>query len=379
MTAADEDKTMKLSVGMDLFSPVVQPDRFHQHFGSINEPSRIAERAELRRWADGFPDRDGKFVKEFQTTFNSSFWEIYLYALFKEYGMTFDWSKSSPDFSLTKDGHRFIVEATTANAADGKPKEWEVNFQSMSETLPVSDFTEMNKEAMIRLSNALLGKLRLYKDKYFQLEHVKRKPFVIAVAPFEQPLFQFQYDRAIRAVLYDYYVDEHAFNQNPQNYPSGPPGVQLGFVEKANGASVPLGIFNDEGWAEVSAVIFSCVATWGKLSAQAGGSGARGVVSTSWGGKPQGRPYRRVDEIGSYKEAISDGLQVYHNPFARNPLPSEMFRKTGVVQHYFDKPSGKWIYEEIDNCLQFRTVINVHSSTAEKAELDDEKGDSVLT
>lgn len=32
----------------------------------------------------GFEDRDGKFVKEFQTTFNSSFWELYLFACLRD-------------------------------------------------------------------------------------------------------------------------------------------------------------------------------------------------------------------------------------------------------------------------------------------------------
>jgi hypothetical protein len=39
----------------------------------------------LTDWARGFIDRDGKFVKEFQTTFNSCFWELYVYAVLKRY------------------------------------------------------------------------------------------------------------------------------------------------------------------------------------------------------------------------------------------------------------------------------------------------------
>ena len=39
-----------------------------------------SERAVLENWAQGFEDRDGKFVQEFQLTYESSFWELYLYA-----------------------------------------------------------------------------------------------------------------------------------------------------------------------------------------------------------------------------------------------------------------------------------------------------------
>ena len=67
---------------MDLLKPLYEQDRLHPHFRTISDgrPGRLYQREELQRWLDGFPDRDNKFVREFQTTFNSSFWEIYLHA-----------------------------------------------------------------------------------------------------------------------------------------------------------------------------------------------------------------------------------------------------------------------------------------------------------
>ena len=65
---------------------------------------------------------DGKdtFDKEFQTTFNSTFWEVYLYRVFKELDIYIDWHYPSPDFSLSKGENEFIVEAVVSNSADGK-------------------------------------------------------------------------------------------------------------------------------------------------------------------------------------------------------------------------------------------------------------------
>lgn len=83
------------------------------------------ERAVLNKWIDGFPDRDNKFAKEFQTTFNFSFWEIYLYELFRTYGYDMDWTYASPDFLVTTPYGAIVVEAATANAAMGKVTEWE--------------------------------------------------------------------------------------------------------------------------------------------------------------------------------------------------------------------------------------------------------------
>lgn len=77
---------------MDLFSLYVTEEKLHKNFRNILSDAHLADRIELQRWCEGFPDRDNKFVKEFQTTFNSSFWEIYLFAFFREIGAKFDFS-----------------------------------------------------------------------------------------------------------------------------------------------------------------------------------------------------------------------------------------------------------------------------------------------
>lgn len=344
---------------MDLFKPVAAPERLHPHFQTLLDDARRPVREELMRWAEGFPDRDRKFVYEFQTTFNSSFWEIYLYALFREYNFSFDWDAASPDFALQAGSSSFIVEAATANAAEGKIKEWEKEPGTFTDAVMQGEFGELNREAMIRLANALLGKLRAYRNKYSKLDHVKAKPFVIAVAPFEQRDFQYQYDRPIRAVLYDEYVDEDAYKRNPASYPNGPPTVNLGFIEKDNGTSIQLGIFRDDQWQEVSAILFSSTATWGKVDVMSKASDAQGMVWSTWGGKPGGKPEPRIGKLGEYTETLADGLQVFHNPNARIPLDPAIFRRGGVAQHYFDQGKRAWVHEEIDNCLHMRTVITL--------------------
>ena len=41
-------------------------------------------------------DRDNKIIKEFQTSFNSTFWEVYLYAVLKNYGLDVNFNFSTP-------------------------------------------------------------------------------------------------------------------------------------------------------------------------------------------------------------------------------------------------------------------------------------------
>lgn len=341
---------------MDLFTPVVAEDRFHQNFRSILLDGRESMRSELMKWAEGFEDRDGKFIKEFQTTFNSSFWEIYLFAVFHEYGLKIDWGYPSPDFNLTSDACKFTVEAVTANAAQGKPNEWERTIETFKEK---PNLNALNREAIIRLSNAISSKVRRYQDHYANLSHVARHPFVVAIAPFEQPLFNLQYNRPIKALLYDYYVDEEEYMANPSKYPNGPPGKKLGFIEKDNGAEIELGLFNDDGYAEISAVIFSCTATWGKVDVMCDDLDCKMVINSVWGSEPHGAPVHRTTYKNEYQESITDGLQIYHNPFAKHPLSPEVFRKTGVVQVYPDHNSRQLVEEELTRSLFHRLVVNL--------------------
>lgn len=340
---------------MDILTPVVSEEMFHPNFTAILLDGLEEKRAELKRWVDGFPDRDGKFVKEFQTTFNSSFWEIYLFATFKEYGCSFDWSHKSPDFTLAKDGHHFSVEAVTANSARGKPSEWERTAETLK-TKP--DLNALNREAIIRLSNAILNKAKRYKEHYSKFPHVTQKPFVLAIAPFEQPLFNLQYNRPIKALLYDHYVDEQVYLEDPSKFPYGPPARHLGFIEKDNGAEIELGIFNDDRFDEVSAILFSCTATWGKIDVMCEGKDSKMFINSVWGSEPYGAPVHRKGTRAEYSETLTDGLQIYHNPFAKHPLRPEVFRREGVVQEYFDFDADTWVEEEVNRSLFWRQVYN---------------------
>lgn len=77
---------------MDLFAPIVPAELHHSNFKNFLTYYSKEIRDELQRWADGFVDRDGKFVKEFQTTFNSCFWELYLNAIFRSLRFQLDFS-----------------------------------------------------------------------------------------------------------------------------------------------------------------------------------------------------------------------------------------------------------------------------------------------
>src|SRR5262245_32133316 len=108
---------------MDLFTPIVAPKRFHPNFANCIARPNPYDNAVLSKWADGFVDRDGKFVEEFQTTFNSCFWELYLHAILKEATCKIDFTHHAPDFVVT-DPVPFVVEATVALNATVALPEW---------------------------------------------------------------------------------------------------------------------------------------------------------------------------------------------------------------------------------------------------------------
>lgn len=342
---------------MDIFTPLVTEDKFHQHFKAISgdRPSNGYARNVLEAWLEGFPDRDGKFIKEFQTTFNSSFWEIYLHAALREFGAEFDWKYYAPDFVLSVKETEFVLEATTANAAQGALPEWSKPL--VPPAREEIDLNEINRISIVRLANAFMNKSTHYIDKYSKLEHVQSKPFVLAIAPFEQPWFNLQTYRPIEALLYDYYVDEQEYLANPERFPNGLESKNLGSVTKDNGSEIELGFFNCERFSHVSAVVFSSVATWGKVEALSGNPLM--IVSTQWE-TGQGISLRTAS-FGKAGETIIDGLRIYHNPYAKHPLPSNIFKRPGVVQTWADPDKMEMTTEGRENSLTSRTtmVINV--------------------
>src|SRR6266567_3151706 len=162
---------------MDLFTPVVEPSRYHPIFAFIKNTPNPHNEAVLRNWADGFVDRDGKFLKEFQTSFDPSFWELYLHAVLKELGCSVDFSHQRPDFCVVSTP-RFIVEATVALHTSGFPPATDTYDAPLPDNL-----NELNRDAIIRLSNSISSKHRKYKESYCRLKHATDLPFIIAVAP----------------------------------------------------------------------------------------------------------------------------------------------------------------------------------------------------
>jgi hypothetical protein len=304
----------------------------HPHFKTLMSEEFTEVRKVVSRWASGFEDRDNKLDKEFQATFNSSFWEIYLFQCFKDLEMEVDFSKPAPDFSVkTKTGKLLNIEAVTANHANYSSPEWA--HQRMSNDKDFLNFS------CVRILNAIDGKHRKFLSSYSSLIHVQGAPFIVAVAPFEQPMFFNQNNEAIIRVLYGKGIDKHN-NWNEVYVPT---------VLKKENVSLQLGIFTSDKYKHISAVIFSTIATIGKAISQT--SMPRSIRCCRYHDKI-GALYE-LTENSRYYETHLDGLQIHHNPFATHKIPPESFNKYEITHYYYDIESG-----QIDNQQKPYTIVS---------------------
>lgn len=308
---------------MALFVPLVPSDAQHPIYCRLLQPQNAPERAVLEAWARGMPDRDGKFVKEFQTTFESGLWELYLHACLKAWGHRIDFTHASPDFTVTAPTP-YLLEATiAAPERGGQPA-----FGDGPPTLP-DDFNKFNRLATLRVCNSFTSKVRRYREYYRSLPDAAGKPFVIAIAPFDRPAAHLASNRPIVAALYgDYYdeeatiagLDERVVHERVQT------------VIKDSGVEVPVGLFTDARFADVSAVIYGPLATWGKLCALSHAPGRESVFTTMHPNPDSLYPEVRRAAKADYVEDLFDGLYVLHNPYANQPLDETVFDHPRVGQ-----------------------------------------------
>ncbi|MET0790728.1 MAG: hypothetical protein ABW061_04345, partial [Polyangiaceae bacterium] len=330
----------------DLFAPVVNSAAFHQNFSRILGPSDEPERQVLRDWANGFEDRDGKFVKEFQTSFNSSFWELYVFACLKRLDLHIDMTHPRPDFLVDGSAGSLALEAVVALNPEGLAPEW------VKHTLDVvPDRERLLDLAALRLAQGVQAKSEKWLSSYAQLPHCSGRAFVICIAPFEQPLGQRQGTQAIARVLFG--EPQHVvLNESTGDIVVGSTLYDQTF--KPSGAPVRFGLFRDARIGHVAGVLFSSLATWSKVRALTPDDGRDFFFHAVRLSLSQG-----LQEVAAprcaYREELVDGLQLFLNPFATKPLETEVWRAAGVGIHRLVGPGLTPDSDIRDGMLVMRT------------------------
>jgi hypothetical protein len=311
---------------LDLWTPRFTVDRLHPHFrGMAADPS---SRACIERWADGFPDTDGKIVQEFQTRFSPAFWELYLFAMFRSLGFGVSRPKDRPDFILDTPGGRVAAEAKVTEAGPGQVPEW----------TPKQD-VPYEKEAFYaqttaKLAGAVKCKAEAYR-KYAEEPQVKGLPFVLCLGPYDHPWFVNQHARAIWRVLYQYDQPTGEVTDSGWLRETGHRRVES--FTTPSGATVPLGFFLSPENADVSAVLFNPRATTGKFFADPLRENKPGErVFACWYMVDSGTLVPQDVHPSHYRETLADGGYLLLNPFASRSIDPEPFFRQGMTVCIFD-------------------------------------------
>lgn len=373
---------------MNLFSDQFPQERLHASYIKIkNDPYYAPVLPILSDWAAGLMDRRGegnKFRKEFQTTFNSSFWELYLNKLFREMKYSIDYTKSSPDFYVQdSQGRSFNVEAVITD----NPSNHAHIFTSDK---------DYKRYSAIRLAGKIRDKVALFrgdggkKVPYKNLDHVADRPFIIAISPFDSSISLFQNNELINLVL---------FGLGAPSLKDASLGHQetVDKIYKASGAEIDVGIFTNDSCKEVSAVIFSTTGSLGKaiiesraprlirstryrevLKACRRSRDKEWQTSKSWCASKFSLDfyykYRmdfnevisggdvRICHSDLYNETHFDGIHVYYNPYANNPLDRDLMWPDEFTHNFYDPINKVSRHEHPDGALVSRQVYEVDVS-----------------
>jgi hypothetical protein len=325
--------------GIDLFDLVVDESKLHPYFKAVNTiPAHSAAKKLISEITPYFIDIDGNYVEQFQTSgFNSHLWELYLFCYFHEEGLTINREHESPDFILSDGKTTVAVEAVIA---ENKTKYLDVDILKIPKDVDVKSQTE-NKLPLI-YGSPLYSKLsHKTKDKglhYWQFEHTKGLPFVIAIADFHDVFAMNISSTALINYLYGV-KHSHYYNENGDLVVVAE--EIKAHTKEGTGTKIPSGFFFQPGAENISAIIHSASGTLSKfdrIGKQCGFDENDTImrrVVTVYNPEPNAdKPLvfnYLVDE--NCEETWEEGVSVYHNPKALIPLPKDFF--SSASHHFF--------------------------------------------
>ncbi len=295
----------------------------------------------MQQWIDDFasPDGETKSIDEFQATFHSVFLELYINQLIRFSGAKVDTGQVRPDFKAQKSGLTYFVEATVANISESGISE---NERTEYDVYGKNDQYDILDESISRIRRRISEKSRDFR-RYG--EEAKNSPFVIAIGDFSQINYGQASYYAPLAVLYNAYFDpddrtdlkifcKDSFNRS-YKYKKRHGGMSQSQFE--------LGAFSSEIHKHISAIIYTCTLSLGKLTSLVKSHGL--IDKYVCLEREALRIIRRSG--GSSDESLGDGAFVFHNPFAEHPLDESFMNMRGVSHVRFNADEG---FIEINCC-----------------------------
>ncbi|GGN54168.1 hypothetical protein GCM10011349_29580 [Novosphingobium indicum] len=378
---------------IDLFEPRLPAARLHKSFRLIlDDPACAAVMPVIQSWSAGLVERSregDKFVKEFQSTFNSAMWELYLNKALTELGFTADFSLAVPDFCVTApDGYRFNIEAVISDRGAGAAPASPASLDAFKNRCALKLIGKLKDKA--ELFRGSQGKKRAYGS----LSHVRDVPFVVAIAPFDSDYSLLQNNELINLVLFGIGEPSH----DPGSFGEQ---ARVAEIHTRSGAPVEMGIFTNDSFREISAVIFSTVGTFGKAVVESGVNkiirsnryrciekSAVGYDAAAWAlGDRYSISQKKLDYLktrrwnfgreiaGSdiricatalHAETHLDGLHIYYNPYAQCPLRPDVFQSGEITHNFYDTVKNEPAQFHPDGALVSRLLFEPDLQSLER-------------
>lgn len=343
----------------DLFQDLNNEEKQHPYFKLLK--SNIALSSALKAIKEvsyHYKDIDGNFIDQFQSEngFDSRVWELFLFCFFREQFFSFKRNYNAPDYIVEKFNQEIAIEAVIVS----RKTEIESEPKSSEEIQK-----KLDNETPLLFGNALFDKM---KKKYWEKEHVKDKPFVIAIADFHDTMSMTWTYNALLDYLYGYRY-EHSFNEAAELIVKP---VKIGDYTKSNGTKIPSGFFFQPDSENVSAIIFSSCGTLSKFNrmGKQAGLGSEVPILIRVGAFYNHEPNAYKPKFITYQvnedsnETWSEGTVIFHNPNAKIPLNPAFFDDK-VAQSFFE---DELIYSKMPKVFPYNSYTQnlIPKGTIEK-------------
>lgn len=321
--------------GIELFSKVLNPKQVSPLFQMLQSDEFYSPaKAVIREFAKYFIDCDNNFVDQFQSLngFDSRVWEFFLLCFLREEGFTINKDYAVPDFFVEKFEEKVAIEAVIVNRIDKHYKNTipDANIDEM--------FAKLDNDIPLKFGSSLFSKLKhTYENKkYWEIDHVKGCPFLIAIEDFHEDMSMCWSFPGIISILYG--IEQNVQEIDGEIVLTTSNGKM--FI-KANGIDI-VPLFQDQNFENISAVLFSATGTLSKfnrMGKQAGlGSPNIHLLNTTCCYNHDTNALfpnfeaRIVDE--DCNERWGDGVAIFHNPLAKLPLDPSLF--PNVAHHFYE-------------------------------------------
>ncbi len=173
--------------------------------------------------------------------------------------------------------------------------------------------------------------MKKHEDGYSKCNWVKEDvPFVIAMSSYSQVNYGREFIYPMMTLLYGMY-----YNPEINDY------VLVSEIPKpGTNSNIPVGLFNSDKYSEISAILYSCTTTLGKLTALAKSEGflsMNEVYELRRDYEDTKIPYKLHHVDVDSPELLTDGLFLFHNPYAKNKLDIRCFEDTSVTQFFWQE------------------------------------------